>query len=463
MCHFASQRNKINNLALAFIASFIYALFAMSIARELLIPHFFATTEGHIPGDPYYYHLLALEKLNNIRTGGISEFEIHPGGQGIAGIMSLAYILWENPYCAVLINAFLHAVSVVVTILILQQWFPLRIAFVAAIPLGISPYMMLWFSQLNKESFALVGTLSFTYGLLRLVNTDKTPTNRDAPLSFLLALAGILCLWLVRPYVNQIFLPLVVSLFVPILILKARRPYGLSRESIGPFYYSAAIAVCLVVFSQGAASDKTIEGFYQVDQASHNSKIGAEDKTVSASCLEKIDIKSWQNSELLPNYINGKLKALMGQRCLIFTLLETHKNPTTLKSIIDTDQLPNGSLEALHYLPRAVLLGVFAPWPQDWAFIFSEGPSLFYTVTPLEALLLYIGLLSLSLWFFRTKQWTILIPVGMSVGVMSIYAMATPFLGALYRYRYPWWMILICLGTAAFLTLIKGNSRKVVE
>jgi hypothetical protein len=40
---------------------------------------------------------------------------------------------------------------------------------VGALPFSVSPYMMLWFSQLNKESFSVGGVLLLTYALERLM------------------------------------------------------------------------------------------------------------------------------------------------------------------------------------------------------------------------------------------------------------------------------------------------------
>ncbi|MDO8348215.1 MAG: hypothetical protein Q7S85_10000 [Rugosibacter sp.] len=449
-----SRRQKFSALGWIFIGVFIYALSAMAVSRELVIPRFFpAAVEGHIPGDPYYYHLLAMNKAGKIETEGIQEFELRPTGQGSAGVASLAYLVYENPYGIVLINAFLHGISAVAMAMLLLKWFPLRTAIIAIVPLAISPYMMIWFSQVNKDSFAVVGALLFMYGLMQLVSADEKSLLRSGWISLLAMVAGMAFLWVVRPYVNQILLPIVAMVLVLVLLLRTIGSYRpLGREGVVFSIYGVFVLVCLGILGQGAASDKTLRSF---DSYVSESKTG----TVSANCLEKIDIHNWRNAQFLPDYVDNKLKAMMGQRCLIFTVLETQNNPATLRSIIDSDRLPGGSPEALYYLPRAVLLGVLSPWPEDWGYIFSNGPSFFYTIVPLEALLLYAGLVSLCFWLWRTREWSILIPVGMSVGVMSIYAMATPFLGALYRYRYPWWMLLICLGSAASLELIRSTSR----
>lgn len=446
-----------------FASTFFYALMAMIISRELIIPHFFSEAMGgNIPGDPSYYHFLATEQVQTIREVGFSEFVLRPNGQGIAGVASLAYLLYESPYSVVVVNAFLHAVSTIMMMLILWKWFPARRTLVAVVPLAISPYMMVWFSQLNKDSLTLTGVLLFMYGLIQFVTLGNKSLLRCGFRSFLLMFSGILCLWVNRPYLNQILLPLVAFVLTLTLLLRtigSYRPLGRAKKIF--FIYGLTIIFCLGVLGKGAASDNTIDSFYSYSAKSETStKSDTKKITITAACLEKIDIRTWKNAGFLPDVMNDRLKEVMAQRCLIFTLLETQHNPTTLSSIVDYDKLPSGSLEALSYLPRAFLLGVFSPWPDNWGFVFSKGTSVFYTIVPLEALLLYAGFVSLGIWLWRNKEWTILIPIGMSVGVMTVYAMATPFIGALYRYRYPWWMLLICLGVSAFMELTKRRSRE---
>jgi len=193
-----------------FICVFCYALMAMAVSRELVIPYFMPSSiDGNIQGDPYYYHLLAIKKTEEMKALGIEEFELRPEGQGPAGFASLAYLAINSPYSVVLINALLHGVSVVIMTLILLRWFPLRASLIAITPLAVSPHMMLWFSQLNKDSFALVGSLLFIYGLMRFICADGKTLFRSGFISLVVMVAGVLLLWVVRPYVNQILLPIV--------------------------------------------------------------------------------------------------------------------------------------------------------------------------------------------------------------------------------------------------------------
>ena len=445
--HVQQRRNTLVRL---FVVVFVFAIAAMGVSRELLIPRMASSSiSGHMAGDPQYYHSLALKKANEIRQSGVGEFELRPEGQGPAGIASLLYLAGESSYGVVVLNAAFHALAVVVMALILMRWFPCRISIIATLPLAISPGMIVWFSQINKDSFAVSGALLFTWGLLKLASPGSKQTLRDGLIALLVALAGMMLTWVVRPYVNQILLPITALVLVIALLIRVRREFVKTELIIFAIYGSLVLA-CLGLLGKGAASDATLESFKDFQSPTQS-------ESVSAKCLSTIDERHWRNEQFLPDLVDEKLKAMMGQRCLMFTLLETQDNVTTRKSIVDTDTFPRGSAEALGYVPRAALLGVFSPWPDRWGYIFNHGPSVFYTITPIEAGMLYVGLVSLFVWLVRSKAWDALVPIGLCVPVMTTYGMATPFLGALYRYRYPWWMLLICLGVAATLVALGRN------
>jgi hypothetical protein len=232
---------------------------------------------------------------------------------------------------------------------------------------------------------------------------------------------------------------------------------------IGFAICGALILVCLAVLGRGAASDATLESFdnYRLrpTDSQGDSQGDSQLRSAKVKCLARIDERSWQNEILLPDFVNRKLKAMMGQRCLQLTWKEKQDNEATRNSYVDPDVYPGGSMEALAYLPRAALVGIFFPWPDRWLYNFkNHNLSVFYIIVPLEASMLYVGLISLFIWFVRCKPWGALIPISLSVAVVTIYGMATPLMGTLYRYRYPWWVLLICLGMAALLEVARQRS-----
>ncbi|MFJ7565836.1 hypothetical protein ACIQW9_02605 [Herminiimonas sp. NPDC097707] len=440
---------RLKTAIIVFICAFLYAIVMMTVSREIVVPRMTSSTTGHIAGDPQYYHELALQKAEDIRVGGYKEFELRPGGNAPGGVASLLYLVSDSSFGIVVLNAILHGASTLIMLMILLCWFPMRISLIAILPLAISPYMMVWFSQINKDSFVLTGVLFFTYGLIRLLQSKETHKPCPNELGSLLPLmSGIFLIWLMRPYVNQILFPVSVFIILFVSVIQLRK--GLKIQEFRKLFLCGFfLLIALFFLGKGAASDVTLDRLNtwesSVEMQSHNS--------VAAECFANIDGQVWHNEEFLPDFIEHKLKAMMGQRCMIFTLLDTQDNATTLFSFVDRDVFPSGSLEALLYLPRAALLGIFSPLPEHWDYIFVYRSSVFYTITPIEAIMFYIGLISMSVWIFIKREWSALVPIVLSFSVMTVYGMATPFIGALYRYRYPWWVMLICLGLAALLHL----------
>ena len=98
MGSFVNQRKEPRTLAILFLGVFIYAIVAMAVSREVVIPRMMEeSTSGHIAGDPLYYHSLAVKKAEEIRAAGITEFELRPEGQAPAGVASLLCLILGNP------------------------------------------------------------------------------------------------------------------------------------------------------------------------------------------------------------------------------------------------------------------------------------------------------------------------------------------------------------------------------
>lgn len=448
------QRRNLKLLTWVFIGVALYAFVAMVVSRELVIPHMMQSKDGDISGDPQYYRSLALRKAEEIRANGIGRFELRPDGQGPAGVASIFYSISRSPYGMVLLNAVMHALATVVGVLILRHWFSLRTAIIAALPMAISPYMIAWFSQINKDSFVLLGALLFIHGLTNLINPKgRDLYSKEALPHLFSAIFGIALIWIVRPYVNQVLLPASGLILMVGLVIRARK----AAKDIGWMaLYGSMVILSLGLLGKGAASGATLDSFNYFEWE-------GQAKTVSAKCLSAVGIRNWRDEQYLPEFVDEKLKAMAGQRCLMFSLLQTQSNATTRNSIMDTDRLLGSSADVLAYFPRAALLGIFSPWPDRWGYVFHHKPSMFYTITPVEAALLYIGLAGLIIWMVSNQAWSVLIPITVCTSVMTTYGMATPFLGALYRYRYPWWMLLICLGIAAFITILAAYNKRISD
>jgi putative peptidoglycan lipid II flippase len=431
--------------------------------RAYILPYITPDIEtGDLAGDPQYYHNLALELATKIQSTGYAAWKLHPEGQGPAGILSLIYLFTTNQIAIIALNATLHAVAGLVLYLILQQWFSKIISFLASLPFIISPYEIHWFSQINKDSYASCGAILFVYGILhalKLIREDLRLKNLYGFLMF--AGIGALLIFVVRPYLIMILQYLVTALFIiafVISIFDQKRRYGVKR-SLFTIIFIALFFASLTPLTHGAASDLTIERFTLLHGSACEDGPSPGHYPIVCKCLEN-SYAGWVQSNIVPRFISNKLRALFSQRCFFF--IESYdQNPATRKSVIDSNIFPQSFFDAIAYLPRAGVIGIFSPLPSTWFYHPGKSFSVFYTIASIEVILFYISLTFLFIWAlcFNHKIY-FLGPVILCLCVMIVYGLGVPFIGALYRFRYPFWMIVHCSGVAALLTISLKYMQK---
>jgi hypothetical protein len=127
-------------------------------------------------------------------------------------------------------------------------------------------------------------------------------------------------------------------------------------------------------------------------------------------------------------------------------------------SVIDPDVEFKNFWDVIRYTPRALSIGLFAPFPNMWLTTGSMGKSA-RVVSGLETLLMYIieALAVFAVWRAR-KRLAVWYLVAVALVGVTLQAMVVANLGALYRMRYAFWMIIIILGVQGLITLFA--SRK---
>ncbi|HYW73417.1 MAG TPA: hypothetical protein VE961_20510 [Pyrinomonadaceae bacterium] len=121
-------------------------------------------------------------------------------------------------------------------------------------------------------------------------------------------------------------------------------------------------------------------------------------------------------------------------------------------SIIDKNVAFNSWRDVIRYIPRAFEIGYLAPFPVMW---FKTGSNVGLTgrmISALEMLLTYLLELfaAIFLWRHRKDLSVWLLVIAMTIGMLAI-GLVVANIGALYRMRYPFGILLLIIGAAALI------------
>src|SRR5258708_34724849 len=114
----------------------------------------------------------------------------------------------------------------------------------------------------------------------------------------------------------------------------------------------------------------------------------------------------------------------------------------------------------LAYLPRAFEIGCLAPFPTTWIASGKQVGSAGRLLAGAETLIMYLFELLAFVAVLRTPHrlaaWLLLSISALGVTLLAI---VVPNVGALYRFRYTFWVLLIVLGAKGFEKMRAGRSR----
>jgi hypothetical protein len=132
-------------------------------------------------------------------------------------------------------------------------------------------------------------------------------------------------------------------------------------------------------------------------------------------------------------------------------------------SNIDADVVLESWGEVIRYLPRAAEIGLLAPFPNMWLASGANVGRWGKALSGLETLTMYL-VMALALWglWKRHDQLAIWFLVTIATLSVIVLGLVVANIGALYRIRYPFWVLLIIVGVDGALRLqtIKSWRQK---
>lgn len=128
-------------------------------------------------------------------------------------------------------------------------------------------------------------------------------------------------------------------------------------------------------------------------------------------------------------------------------------------SNIDADVRLESWGEVIRYLPRAAEIGLLAPFPNMWLASGAQVGRLGRMLSGLEMLMMCIVMV-LGLWGLWKRRDQLAIWFLVTIATLSVIALGlvTANIGALYRMRYPFWILLIIVGVDSALRLLHRRT-----
>jgi len=434
-----SDRDKLRSSISAWkiwVVIFTYTLLIGLVVQLILLPYVFpAWHAGNgllVGGDWVSFNKIAVRLAEKIAAQGWSAWELAPKNQPVAGIAAIFYaLIVPMPWTVLPLNAVLHATAALALYQIVRSLTKdEKKSLLAVLPFVLFPSSLTWTAQMHNDSYSIAGQLLFFYGWFLLAHLESYANWKIVLKAALAIVVGVALTWLVRAFLVGILQ--IISFGIATLLTIAFIIWA-SQARIQ--WFKAALAIIIVwilPFTMGFFTTSR-----KVDRA------------------EKVAIRQnfgWQQPSWQPLvFVERQLRALSVTRQVnIRTWANAGSN-------IDTQISFHSDLDILRYLPRALQIGFLAPFPRDWFGSGSRAPNtMMRRVSGIEMSLVYLALIGLpiGLWYWRNELglWIILL---YAVSMLLVYSLVTVNVGTLYRFRYPYTMVFVAIGVAAWSTLLK--------
>lgn len=484
------------------LLAFAVALAAGLFIQLVLLPHILPGLHaGHgllRGGDWIGFHEDGVALAQQIAQHGWQAFELRPRGQAPIGITAAVYVLTgiHEPWILVPIQAAVFAIAVVGLFNICRSIAPVRNSAIAAGLMVVFPSTVLLYAQIHKDVWALAGTLWILFAILTYTRTRTWSWRQHAAL-LAITVAGIGLVWLVRAYALQIVLLGLITavlLFVVSNLLSAA--FGGAAK---PWRDMGGIAICIMLVFAGAvdsparlaqhvspqiakaiAAPNVVEGDRPVFEpillppnviATLNSEqkrlYGEQSRIDFVKTLNPQQTASWKQYQVGVNAIVSALTpaaevapswvpAPVRERLTVLINLRRGEalSAVSAGSGIDYEVPIRDVWDMIRYVPRALQIALFAPFPDTWfRHGVSPGASIMLRLAAVEMSIAYVALLGfvpLLLFSSAADRMKILFLCSFALPILCLLGITIPNVGTLLRMRYGYWYVMLGLGVAGW-------------
>ena len=430
-------------LTLAGIFHLTITSIVCGLGRAKCIPGVFDSNgTGRFASDSPIYLADAVSLVSQLRQAGIAAwasapFPLHTKLYSLV-FAALGPLVGFNVLAAEPLNLLCYLVIVFLVFKTGSEIADARIGRIAAIVVAIWPTFLLHTTQILKDPLSialLLGLIFLAIGWL-----TRSFTRIRGLWTGLLGGALAMLLWFVKP--SQWALTLMVVLLS--LVFQCLRFIQLKKIASG----NLIGGIALLVFGLGIPMLGPLLIRPYRNPHPHPSLTvigsGANQQVAAADPTKSLAIKEPSTSS---DPLTRLRERITWTRYLFVTYPGTGSN-------IDTEVRLESWREVIRYLPRAAEIGLLAPFPRMWFASGAQVGRLGRMLSGAEMLMMYVVmvLVSWGLWKRRGQLATWLL---VTIAVLSVFVLGvvTANVGALYRMRYPFWILLIIVGVDSALRL----------
>jgi len=323
----------------------------------------------------------------------------------------LGPVLGYNIITAEALNLFYYVVVLILIYLLGKEIFSARTGLIATIAIGLWPSFLLHSTQLLRDSLSTAFVLALIL-LLTFVLKRKL-SYRSVLWMSIVSLLLIILFWLARGNIWNI---VIISLGIAGLLLALRMI--VERRLL-----FANVLLFVVIFGAALFVPSRIE-------------------STSLQGM-KPPVAIFAISPESRTYKNGFWTRLLTQ---VRARREGFRVYTSTVSNLDSEVTFNSTWDVIKYLPRATVIGFFAPFPRLWfeAGTVGRAGRLLAGSETLIMYLLYVPMV-IGAWRNRSNlgMWLLLLVGSVSLIVLGLVVVNV---GALFRLRYAFWILLILIG-----------------
>jgi len=478
------------------LSIFAYAILAGLAIQLVVLPYVFPQLHagnGLLAGRDWVgFHEQAVAHAQKIAQGGWDEFLLRPDGDNaIIGIAALFYyLLWPEPWVLLPLSAAMFATGGVALFSMLKRLdLEDNEALIALLPYLVFPSALLQYGQIHKDVFCTASVLVILWSWVELLRENR---NVRHILPLLVAnLVALIVLSIFRPYFMAPFMILSLCL---LLWHAARAAWQFFRwtasraeagrrtslmfnlQSVGLLVLLSAMvyvmAVSYVDVRMKPIPAQTAELDAQASKLAVPVLIWQSNKNVRSADTKRLFSEGVQSEadarkaieECRPIVVlkeDAFFENLVNRAFLKIAIARagfTSSGGSTAATNIDRGLDFCRNEDLVRYIPRAMQIAFFAPFPSKWLALEKRNTSsVEIYISAVEMFYCYIAFLGLFYWLFTYRRWNLalLIPVAFSLGAMLLLGLTVANVGTLYRMRFPFVMVFISIGMAGILQLAK--------